>query len=83
MNKCFDTNIDVNITLLHIRSTPIGQGLPSLSRILFNRLIQSLLPKINRMPVVNDYDDEHYDALKQRQQWADKHDTCTVLPLYL
>ena len=27
------------------------------------------------MTIIHDYDDEDYDALKQRQQWADKQDT--------
>ena len=33
--------------------------------------------------MIYDYDDENYDALEQRQQWADKYDIHTILPLYL
>ena len=42
---------------------------------LFNRFIRGLLPKINRISIIYDYDDEHYDALKQRQHLADRRDT--------
>ena len=42
------------------------------------------LPKINGLSIIHDYDDEHYDALKQRKQWADKLDTgkhFTIVPV--
>ena len=42
--KCLDTNNDVNLTLLQIRSKPKGVGLPSPSMLLFNRPITCLLP---------------------------------------
>ena len=59
-------NKDVNLTLLQKRSTPIENGLPSPATVLFNRLISGLLPKINKTPVIYDYDDEHYNVLKKR-----------------
>ena len=47
-------------------------------------LTRGLLYIINRTPIQYHYDDVHYDTLKQRQQWADKHDThtdFTVIPV--
>ena len=54
---------------------PIRNGLPSPAMILFNTLIRGLLFKINEVPLININDEENYNAMKQRQQWADKHDT--------
>ena len=71
--KCFDTNKDVNLALSHMRSTLIGNGLPSPAIILFKRPIRGLLPTINRTTIIYDYDDKQIEALKQ--QWADKCDT--------
>ena len=82
MKKCFDAKKDVNLALLQIRSTTIGYGLPSPA----NRLIRGLLTKIIRIPMLYDFNDDHYYALKQRQQWADKHDTyidLTIIPVAL
>ena len=41
--KCFDNINDVNFALLHIRSMPIGVGLPSPATLLLNRPIRALL----------------------------------------
>ena len=52
--------------------------------ILFKRPVRGLLPNINRMPKIYDYDDEHYETLKERQQWADRCDTgkdFTIIPV--
>ena len=64
MKKCFYTNQDVNLALLQMRSTPVRNGLPSPATVLFNRPIRELSPMINRMLMLYDYDDEHYDAMK-------------------
>ena len=50
-------------------------GLPIPANILFKRLKRHLLYKVNRMPILYDYEDEHYGALKQRQQWPSKYGT--------
>ena len=49
----------------------IRKGGPSPATILFNRLIRGLLPKTNRIPIIYDYDVEHFEVLK----WADTHNT--------
>ena len=38
--------------------------------------------QINKMPMLCDFDDNHYDALKQRQQCAGKYNF-TIIPLAL
>ena len=67
MKKCFETNTDVNLALLQIRSTLIGPWLPSPITIIFSRLTQGTLLKINTSPISYDYDQDNYNELKLRQ----------------
>ena len=68
MKKCFDANKDVTLALLQVRSTSIGNAFPSIATILFNRLINVLMPKIKRMPKnISLCDGESYEALTYRQ----------------
>ena len=46
--KCLDTKSDLHITLLQIRSTPLGPELPSPATLLFNHCIGGIMPTINR-----------------------------------
>ena len=55
--KCLDTNNNVNLALLQVRSMPIDAGLPSLAMQLFNRPISGLSPQMNREPI-NIYNDD-------------------------
>ena len=65
--KCFDDNDDVNIALLQMKSTPIGAGLP----------IRALLPQMNREPISNNADGEHYEVLKTCQdKYLKGNDAC-------
>ena len=75
MKKCFDTNKYVNLALLQIRSTLTGHGLLSSATVLFKRPVRCLLPEINRLPKLYNFDNHHCDASKQRQHWVHKHDT--------
>ena len=59
--KCFETNKDVNLASLQIRNRLLRPD-----TIMFNRLIKDLQPKINRLSLLYDYDDEQYNALQQR-----------------
>ena len=68
IKKCFDTNNNVNLALLQMRSTPIGNGWLSPAIVLFIGLISGLLTKIHKTPMLYEYDDVHCDALKQMQQ---------------
>ena len=44
MKKCFDTNNDVYLALLHICLTPFGPGLPSPASLIFSREIRDQMP---------------------------------------
>ena len=65
LKKYKDTN-DPHIALLQIRSTPLGQGLLSPATLLFMLIL-------NRPPANTDNDDEHEEALVQRQVKAGKN----------
>ena len=58
--------------------TPLGSGLPSPATILFNCQIRGILPIISRLPVDINNDEEHYEALVNRQKKKD--DKNQVLP---
>ena len=51
--KCLDTNNDVNLAPLHIRSTPIGTGLPNHVTLLFNKSVRALLPQVHREAITS------------------------------
>ena len=55
------------MALLQIRTTPLGQGLPSLATLLFNHLVCSIMHVIDSKPVSVDNDDEHHKNLMHRQ----------------
>ena len=52
IKTCF---YNVNFDLLQIKSTPILLGLPSPAAILLNRMVRVLLPRINRSPLICEY----------------------------
>ena len=71
-----DTNQDVSLALLQIRSTPIGTGLPSPTTLPFNRPIRGMLPQIHREPINVNNDDVQYEALKAHQnKYVNNDDT--------
>ena len=55
------------MVLLQIRTTPLGQGLPSLEMLLFNHSVHSIMPVIDRKPICVDNDDEYHKKLTHRQ----------------
>ena len=62
--KCLDTNRDIHLALLQIWSVLIGAGLPSPATMLFNRLIESLSPEMNRDPINVNNDNLYCEALE-------------------
>ena len=72
MKKCIKTNEDIHVALLQIRSIPLEPVLLSPATLLFNNSIQGIMPIINRLPINSDNDDEHYEALVNRQAKNDK-----------
>ena len=62
--------LNIHTALLHIRSTPLCIGLPSLATLLFNHLIRGIMPTLSRLPISSNNDDEHQEALaKNKQKW--------------
>ena len=76
MTKCFETNSDVNLALLHIRSTPIGARAFNPTAILTYGPIIRILLKSQQSTLIYNYDEDHYYLLKLRQNsLVKKNDT--------
>ena len=67
MKKGFNSGSDIYIALLQIRSTPLGQGLPSPCTLLFNCLVRGIMPIIDRLLINTNNDDEHHTVLVNKQ----------------
>ena len=64
--------------------TPLLQGFPSPTTMLFNYLIRDVMPIINRPPIGIDNNEEHHKVKIIRQTKNDKDkDTFKILFLYL
>ena len=55
------------MALLQICTTPSGQGLPSLAKLMFGQQVCSIMPVLDWKPIGKDYDDEHHSRLLERQ----------------
>ena len=69
--KCTDSGGDIHMVLLQIHTTQLGQGLLSLTTLLFNCLVHSVMPVIDRKPIGGVNDDEHHSKLVHRQHIID------------
>ena len=72
LKKCANSSGDIHMALLQIHTTPLGQGLPSPATLLFNCLVHSVMPVVDRKPVCVDNDDKDNTKLVNRQH---KNDT--------
>ena len=66
--KYFETNTDVYLALLQIRSTPLGPRLLKPTMLIFNRLARDLLPMFSRLPMLFD-DDDNNDTVDIKRQF--------------
>ena len=64
--KCADSGEDINMAVLQIHTTPLGQDLPCLATLLLNWPVCSIMPVLDRKPLGGDYDDEHHSRLIDR-----------------
>ena len=65
------------MTLLQIKSTPIGPSLPRSATLLFNRPARDLLPKFCRPPVVfNNDKNKHATLIKKQSHGSISTDPC-------
>ena len=58
---------------------PIGQGLPSLVTIMFNRQVWGIMPVVDWKPIGQECDDHHHTKLVERQRKND-NDTSPLFP---
>ena len=65
--KCTNAGRDINVALLQICTTPLGQGLPSPTTLMFGRPVCSIMPVVDHKPIGQDYDDKHHHKLVDRQ----------------
>ena len=66
MKKFIETNTDIYMALLQVRSTPVGPCLPSLAAQLFNKPARDLLPKFSRPPMLFDNDESTAAPIKRQ-----------------
>ena len=67
MKKWFETNVNICMVLLQIRSTLLGPGLPNLATLVFNRPVRSILLMFTRLEMLFDSDENNHPALTKRQ----------------
>ena len=65
--KCADSCGDINMALLQICTTPLGQGLPSPATLMFNRQVHGIMPVLDHKPIGQDCNDKHHSKLIDRQ----------------
>ena len=64
------------MALLQIYTTLLGQGLPNLATLMFNRQVCGIMPVLDQKPIGKDYDDEHHSKLLD---WQHKNNNDALL----
>ena len=67
MKKLFDTNADVYLALLQIRSMPEGLGLPIKITILFSRPVRALISRVHIAPLNYGCNKNHHNVLNMHE----------------
>ena len=62
IKMCSDSSGDIHTVLLQIRTTPLGQGLPSPATLLFNHLVRGIMPLMDRINI-DHADEDHKDLM--------------------
>ena len=57
IKKCSDPGGGIHMVLLQITTTPLGQGLPSPTTLLFNHPVCGIIPVIGKNLISVDHDD--------------------------
>ena len=65
--KCANSGGNINMALLQICTTLLGQGLLSPETLMFNRQVCGIMPVIDCSPIGQDCDDDHHGKLADRQ----------------
>ena len=58
---------DINMALLQIHTTQLGQGFLSPATLMSNREAHGIMPVLDHKPISEDNDDEHHSKLIDRQ----------------
>ena len=66
--KCADLGRDINMALLQICTTPLGNGLLSPATLMFNRQVCCIMPVLDCKHIGQNCDDDHHNKLVDRQQ---------------
>ena len=69
--KCTNSGGDINMALLQICTTLLGQGLLCLPTLMFKRQVCGIMPVLDRNLLAKIYDDEHHSNLLDRQHKND------------
>ena len=64
--KCADSGGGINMALLQFHTTPLGQGLPNLATLMFNRKVHGIMPVLDHKPVGQECDEENDSKLVDR-----------------
>ena len=64
--KCTNSSGDINMALLQIHTTPLGQGFPSPATLMFNRQVCGIMPVLDHKPVGHECVDKHHSKLVDR-----------------
>ena len=68
LKKCVDSGGNINMALLQIHTTLLGNSLPSPATLMFSRQVHCIMPVLDCKPIWQDCDDNHHNKLVDRQQ---------------
>ena len=63
IQKCTESDGDINMALLQIHTTPLGKGLLSLATLMLNRQVWGIMPVLDLKPIGKDNNDKHHSKL--------------------
>ena len=73
----------MHMAMLQLRTTTLGQGLPSPAMLLFNHLVRGIIPVMDRPPINIDNDDEHHQTLMHREGKNDQGNDTSKMFMYI
>ena len=68
VQKCADSGRDINMALLQIPTTLLGNGLPSPATLMVNRQVHGIIPILDFKPIGQDCDDDHHKLVDRQQK---------------
>ena len=62
----YETNSDMHLALLQVRTVLLGPGIPNPAKLVFNHPTWGIMPTINRLPTSIDNDNDHHKVYLER-----------------